>query len=174
MAVLMSDTLIQGTFQRGATADLTLPDGTFIPKGTKLEVNTASIHVDDQEYENPHQFDGLRYYKMRQRSGEENKHLYYSVGKNDLSFGYGRHACPGRYLGHLNIKLILAELLTRYDIQLIPGQSRAKNYDFEALVSDNNFCSIIYPDGLLYSFSFWLSFLELMAYSLLRMPNTRS
>jgi len=101
-------------------------------------VNTASIHVDEKHYENPLQFDGLRYYKMRQRPGEENKHLYYSVGKNDLSFGYGRHACPGRYLGHLNIKLVLAELLVNYDLKLVPGQSRAKNFDFEALVSYNS------------------------------------
>lgn len=94
--------------------------------------------MDSIHYENPHQFDGLRFYRMRQRPGEENKHLYYSVGKNDLSFGYGRHACPGRYLGHLNIKLILAELLTRYDLKMVPGLSRAKSFDFEALVSHPN------------------------------------
>ena len=114
---------------------MTLPDGTFIPKGVKLEVNTASIHTDPEHYENPHEFDGLRYYRMRQREGEEMKHLYYSVGKNDLSFGYGRHACPGRYLGHLNIKLILSELLMNYDLKLPPGETRPKNSDFEALVS---------------------------------------
>jgi cytochrome P450 len=57
------------------------------------------------------------------------------VGKNDLSFGYGRHACPGRYLGHLNIKLILAEVLLRYDVKLSPGQERPQNDEFEAIVS---------------------------------------
>lgn len=71
---------------------------------------------------------------MRQRAGEENKHLYVSVGKNDLSFGYGRHACPGRYLGHLNIKLVLAEILLRYDIKLPAGKGRPHNDEFEAIV----------------------------------------
>lgn len=83
-----------GTFQRAATAGIVLPDGNFIPKGTKLEVNTASIHVDERNYPNPRTFDGLRYHRMRQEPGQENKHMFYSVSKNDLSFGFGRHACP--------------------------------------------------------------------------------
>ncbi|KAK1846297.1 cytochrome p450 [Colletotrichum chrysophilum] len=123
------------TFQREATADLTLPDGTFIPKGTKIEVNTASIHVDEAYYPDPQRFDGLRYYRLRQRPGDENKHMYYSVGKNDLSFGFGRHACPGRYLGHLNIKLVMAELLMEYDVQTTLKSGRPKNVEFEALVA---------------------------------------
>jgi cytochrome P450 len=123
------------TYQRAATADVTLPDGTFIRKGTKIEMATSAIHMDPDQYENPDQFDGLRYYNMRLKDGEENRHLYVSVGKNDLSFGYGRHACPGRYLGHLNIKLIMAEILLNYDLKLPPGQGRPKNNEFEAIVS---------------------------------------
>jgi cytochrome P450 len=69
------------------------------------------------------------------RAGEENKKIYVSVGKNDLSFGYGRHACPGIYLGHLNIKLILAEILLRYDIKLPPGKRMPQNDEIEAIVS---------------------------------------
>ncbi|KKK25809.1 hypothetical protein AOCH_002420 [Aspergillus ochraceoroseus] len=123
------------TFQRAATADLTLSDGTFIPKGTKIECATSSIHMDPVHYENPNQFDGLRYYRARQVSGEENKHMYVSVGKHDLSFGYGRHACPGRFLGHVNIKLLMAEIILHYDIKNLPGQTRPKNDEFEAIVS---------------------------------------
>ncbi|VUC36293.1 unnamed protein product [Clonostachys rosea] len=127
------------TFQRAATADLTLPDGTFIPKGTKLEANTYSIHHDESFYEDAHTFDGLRFYKKRQNPGHENKHLYVSVGKDDLSFGYGRHACPGRYLGHLNIKLVMAEFLRRYDFKAY-GTEKPVSQAFEALVSpDANF-----------------------------------
>ncbi|KAE9582136.1 hypothetical protein CGMCC3_g1419 [Colletotrichum fructicola] len=132
---VVADPLFLGTFQRAATAHLTLPDGTFIPKGTKIEVNTASIHVDEAYYPDPQRFDGLRYYRLRQRPGDENKHMYYSVGKNDLSFGFGRHACPGRYLGHLNIKLVMAELLMEYDVQTTLKSGRPKNIEFEALVA---------------------------------------
>ncbi|CAG9975612.1 unnamed protein product [Clonostachys byssicola] len=123
------------TFQRAATANMTLPDGTFIPKGTKLEVNTCSIHRDKSIYENADQFDGLRYYKQRLNPGEENKHMYYSVGKDDLSFGFGRHACPGRYLGAVNIKLLLAQILLDYDVKVPDGAARPANIEFEATVS---------------------------------------
>ena len=114
---------------------MSLPDGTFVPKGTKLEINTCSIHADKELYENPKEFDGLRFYKMRQGPGQENKYKYSSVGREDLSWGFGRHACPGRYLSAVNIKLILAELLMNYDIKLCEGAKRPPNIEFEVLVS---------------------------------------
>ncbi|KEF63720.1 uncharacterized protein A1O9_01698 [Exophiala aquamarina CBS 119918] len=123
------------TFQRAATADITLSDGFFIPKGTKLEIPTAAIQVDEHIYPDAQTFDGLRFYHERQKPGEDNKHLYVSVGHNDLSFGFGRHACPGRYLGHINIKLIVAEVLLNYNIKLGEGQGRPVDREFEAIVS---------------------------------------
>ncbi|KAJ4251857.1 hypothetical protein NW762_011154 [Fusarium torreyae] len=128
------------TFQRAAIADLTLPDGTFVPKGTKLEINTCSIHMDNERYKNPNDFDGLRFFKMRQAPGQDKKFLYYSVGKEDLSWGFGRNACPGRYLSNVNIKLIMAQLLMNYDIKLPEGVLRPHNIEFEVLCSpDPNF-----------------------------------
>ncbi|KAF5254026.1 hypothetical protein FANTH_1208 [Fusarium anthophilum] len=123
------------TFQRAAVADMKLPDGTFVPKGTKLEINTCSIHKDHELYENPEEFDGLRFHKWRKAPGKEKKYMYSSSGTDDLSWGYGRHACPGRYLSAINIKLIMAELLMNYDIKLPDGVSRPKNIEFEVLCS---------------------------------------
>lgn len=114
-----------------------LPDGTFVPKGTKLEINTCSIHKDHKLYENPEQFDGLRFHKWRKAPGKEKRYMYSSSGTDDLSWGFGRHACPGRYLSAINIKLIMAELLMNYDIKLPDGVSRPKNIEFEVLVSLN-------------------------------------
>lgn len=123
------------TFQRAATADITLSNGLFIPRGTKLETPTAAIQVDKERYPDADQFDGLRFYRERQAPGNENKSLYVSVGLSDLSFGFGRHACPGRFLGHINIKLIVSEILLKYDLRLKDGQSRPQDYEFEAIVS---------------------------------------
>nr|CAA57874.1 unnamed protein product [Fusarium oxysporum] len=118
-------------------ADMKLPDGTFVPKGTKLEINTCSIHKDHKLYENPEQFDGLRFHKWRKAPGKEKRYMYSSSGTDDLSWGFGRHACPGRYLSAINIKLIMAELLMNYDIKLPDGLSRPKNIEFEVLASLN-------------------------------------
>ncbi|KAH7213796.1 cytochrome P450, partial [Fusarium oxysporum] len=125
------------TFQRAAIADMKLPDGTFVRKGTKLEINTCSIHKDHELYENPEQFDGLRFHKWRKAPGKEKRYMYSSSGTDDLSWGFGRHACPGRYLSAINIKLIMAELLMNYDIKLPDGLSRPKNIEFEVLASLN-------------------------------------
>ncbi|KNB10833.1 hypothetical protein FOXG_10952 [Fusarium oxysporum f. sp. lycopersici 4287] len=112
-------------------ADMKLPDGTFVPKGTKLEINTCSIHKDHELYGNPELFDGLRFHKWRKAPGKGKKYMYSSSGTDDLSWGFGRHACPGRYLSAINIKLIMAELLMNYDIKLPDGVSRPKNIEFE-------------------------------------------
>lgn len=63
--------------------------------------------------------------------------MYYNVGSNDLAFGFGRHACPGRYLGHMNIKLVLSEILLNYDIALLEGAKLPESEYFEALVSSH-------------------------------------
>ncbi|KAF5669306.1 cytochrome P450 monooxygenase [Fusarium denticulatum] len=134
------------TFQRAAIADMTLPDGTFVPEGTKLEINTCSIHKDHELYENPEEFDGLRFHKWRKTPGKEKKYMYSSSGTNDLSWGFGRHACPGRYLSAINIKLIMAELLMNYDIKLPDGVSRPKNIEFEVLCSPEPDFEILFKD----------------------------
>ncbi|KAF5649976.1 ent-kaurene oxidase [Fusarium sp. NRRL 52700] len=134
------------TFQRAAIADMTLPDGTFVPKGTKLEINTCSIHKDHELYENPEEFDGLRFHKWRKTPGKEKKYMYSSSGTDDLSWGFGRHACPGRYLSAINIKLIMAELLMNYDVKLPEGVSRPDNIEFEVLCSPEPDFEILVKD----------------------------
>lgn len=38
-----------------------------------------------------------------------------------MGFGYGRHACPGRFFAAAEIKLLLARLLLDYEIAMPPG-----------------------------------------------------
>lgn len=38
-----------------------------------------------------------------------------------MSFGFGRHACPGRFFAANEIKLILARMLLDYDIKMPEG-----------------------------------------------------
>lgn len=43
----------------------------------------------------PEVFDGFRFFNVRQREGEENKHLFGATGpKASFDFGHGIHACP--------------------------------------------------------------------------------
>jgi cytochrome P450 len=118
-----------------AIAPLTLSDGTYIPKGTKLELATSSIHADDSFFPKAGEYDGLRSYRARQVPGAEHKHQFISVGAKDLAWGYGRHSCPGRFVADIEMKIALAEILLNYDVKLADGQERPKNIEFEAVVS---------------------------------------
>ena len=44
--------------------------------------------------------------------------LLTSTGTDDLAFGYGLHACPGRFFASAELKLILAHLIVKYDFKL--------------------------------------------------------
>lgn len=122
------------TFQRRATAALTLSDGTCIPKGTKIEMATCSVHEDESLFVNASEFDGFRSYRKRQEPGAKHKHQYVSTSRTDLSWGYGRHSCPGRFVADIEIKLVLAEMLLNYDMKFADGQERPKSTEFEAVV----------------------------------------
>lgn len=68
----------------------TFSDGTFIPKGTVLCAPGSAIHYDGLE--NPLEFDGFRYERLRKEEGQAAKHQMVSTSMEYLSFGHGRHA----------------------------------------------------------------------------------
>ena len=43
-----------------------------------------------------------------------------TVADNFLTFGHGRHACPGRFFASQEMKLLLVYILTHYDIEYLP------------------------------------------------------
>jgi cytochrome P450 len=48
-----------------------------------------------------------------------------------MAFGYGRHACPGRFFASNEIKAIMGYLLLNYDMKFAEGQTRPKSLLFE-------------------------------------------
>lgn len=105
---------------REATADITLADGTFLPKGTLLAVSTQK-HWDASIYPEPNKFIGDRFLKMRQTPGRENIAQLVTTGPAHLGFGHGNHACPGRFFAAAEIKIILAQLILGYEWKPIHG-----------------------------------------------------
>ncbi|KAI8178992.1 hypothetical protein KHU50_003233 [Colletotrichum sp. SAR 10_65] len=122
------------TFQRKATGPVTLSNGFHLPKGARIEVATGAINADAALYDNPSEFDGLRFYKKRQTEEARSKYQVLSVSKEDLAWGYGRAACPGRFLADMLIKMILVEVLKRYDIKMPDGQGRYENMEVQGQV----------------------------------------
>lgn len=102
--------------QRKAIKSFTFSDGTFIPEGTILNVTSSANH-DPKFYHDPATFNPWRFcddISERQSSSY--------VTSNYWLWGRGRHACPGRFFGTLEIKAILAQILLTYDIKTVDGR----------------------------------------------------
>ena len=44
-----------------------------------------------------------------------------------MQFGSGRHACPGRWFASHQIKLVLAAVISRYELKLKEGEDRPQS-----------------------------------------------
>jgi len=123
--------------QRMALHPFTLSDGTHIPTGTILQANLYGALHDAAIYPDPETFDALRFYKLRKEAPEREqaKYLFTTSNKDSLGWGYGKHACPGRWFAENEIKLILAMLVLRYDMQLVDKEAgRPANWQFGAQI----------------------------------------
>nr|BEI74071.1 cytochrome P450 monooxygenase [Trametes versicolor] len=108
---------------RMADKDITLSDGTFLPKGTLVAVPAYSTHRDDAVYADALVFDPFRFSRMRAREGESTKHQFVNTSVEYVPFGHGKHACPGRFFAANELKAMLAYIVLNYDVKL-PGDGK--------------------------------------------------
>jgi cytochrome P450 len=102
---------------------VTLPKGIVIPKGAELAVSNEIMRSPDSPiYHDPDQFDGHRFYKLRQVSGQEHWTQFASTSLEHFAFGYGKHACPGRVFVSNMVKIFMCHMLLKYDFKL-PSES---------------------------------------------------
>ncbi|KAI1319567.1 cytochrome P450 [Xylariaceae sp. FL0255] len=131
-------------FNRIARMSIKLSDGTCIPAGTHFCMASDAVLHDTDTFPigggDPSKFDPFRWARLREdNSHPENMHRYQfaATDRNNLHFGHGRLACPGRFFASQQIKLILGHLLLRYDFRFAEGQGRPVN-----MCSDEN----VFPD----------------------------
>ncbi|KAI1380203.1 cytochrome P450 [Hypoxylon crocopeplum] len=115
-------------FRRYVAKPVTLSDGTHLPAGCMIETPYAAAIQDPALYRNPEKFDAHRFLDLRNGTAEDllgykNKELHQlvTVTKDFMHFGWGRHACPGRFFAANEMKLILVSLLLDYDIRMPDG-----------------------------------------------------
>jgi cytochrome P450 len=101
-----------------------------IPSGTQICVASIGPSFDADIYPEPEKFDGARYFKMPQDEMKD-KRAFTATGTEDLPFGYGKHVCPGRIFTEVAIKMILSEILDRYDIEFSKGEKRPSNIQYD-------------------------------------------
>ncbi|KIJ29729.1 hypothetical protein M422DRAFT_268863 [Sphaerobolus stellatus SS14] len=98
----------------------TFSNGTLIPKGTMVSVPTESAHYDQNNYQNAAEFIGFRYVdKSELEGGTSRRHDVVSTSGDFMSFGIGRHACPGKIFAAIIMNIMmLAHLVLNYDLKL--------------------------------------------------------
>ncbi|KXN92692.1 Ent-kaurene oxidase, partial [Leucoagaricus sp. SymC.cos] len=108
---------------RIALQDFTFSDGTFIPAGATIGVAVDAMNKEEDLFPEAHTFKGFRFAEMREGSGELDgiRHQMVSLGLDQIVFGQGRHACPGRFFAVSELKAIFAHILLNYDMQLENG-----------------------------------------------------
>ena len=52
------------------------------------------------------------------------KYQHGTTGIDNINFGHGIWACPGRFFASAEIKVVLAYLLTHYDVKLKAGEKK--------------------------------------------------
>lgn len=117
------------SFRRYALKPITLQDGTHIPAGTYIETPSLAVLHDEQYYPDAATFDPYRFYRLRTDKDvpdpngfpTRESYQFVSVTKENTTFGFGRHACPGRFFAANEIKLILARILLQYDLRFPEG-----------------------------------------------------
>ena len=69
------------------------------------------------------EFDGLRSWRMRERGRPEDaqKHQFANIDREHLHFGVGNNVCPGRWLASNLLKMIIGEMLLRFDLKFLDG-----------------------------------------------------
>ena len=83
--------------------------------------------MDPSIYLDPETFDGFRFSKLRSSFDPSSNNntpspntarlVYAASNLESMSFGYGRHACPGRFFADCEIKMIMAHLLLNYEFE---------------------------------------------------------
>ncbi|QMW45956.1 hypothetical protein G4B11_009411 [Aspergillus flavus] len=108
-----------------------LPDGQKVPTGTWLCVLSGNIQRDEDYYEDAQTYKPFRFVPKLTEAGGDKAPLLPLTNEKYLTFGYGRHACPGRWFSFQVMKIVIAYILANYDIQ--PLEKRPDNIVFADL-----------------------------------------
>ncbi|CCL98904.1 uncharacterized protein FIBRA_00911 [Fibroporia radiculosa] len=129
---------------RLALKDVTLSDGTLIPAGTLCGAAAEGTHHDEENYSQPHLFDPFRFSDKRFDEGEWMKHQYVNTSSEYISFGHGKHACPGRFFAANELKAVIAYLIVNYDVMFPGGGERPGNVWFGSSVIPDQTAQIMF------------------------------
>lgn len=130
------------TVNRSTVVPYTFSDGLRLPANTLLSFPNYELNHDADVYAEPEKFDGLRFFWMRE-AGDPSKFHFATVSEESINFGAGFHACPARFFVAHEIKIILVELLLRYDLKFAVGDTRPPDMHHDFSIVPNPMAEIL-------------------------------
>lgn len=151
-------------FKKVQVGGLVTPDGISLPKGAMLSVLAQPAQCDPEFFEKPLAFDPFRFSRAREADaisfdadesrcvtpqescGDKTqctvtpplhppkKLAFVATGPVNLAFAHGKHACPGRFIVDFEMKIVLAYLLLRYDMEVVEKGVSRRAWAAEACV----------------------------------------
>ncbi|KAK8127372.1 hypothetical protein PG984_008480 [Apiospora sp. TS-2023a] len=116
---------------------LVTEDGIALPKGALLSMLGHPAHRDLEYFpDEPAKYDPFRFSRAREATADADGKpglpnlAFVGTGPQHLSWGHGKHACPGRFLVDFELKMMMAYLLQKYDVEFPPEYEgkRPTNY----------------------------------------------
>ena len=113
---------------------VTLPSGEHLPFGSKVGVTSYAVHHDESVYKNALEFNALRFSDDRDEADKNGRASLVASSDHFMAFSHGRHAwyvhvtvgraiwltfpshSPGRFFAANQLKLLLAQIVTKYEI----------------------------------------------------------
>ena len=90
--------------------------GYEIPAGVAVGINIHMVHHMEEYWDSPYSFDPMRFTADKVKA----RHKYAWV-----PFGGGAHMCLGLHFAYMQIKILMAHMLTRYRIEVAEGYDPA-------------------------------------------------
>lgn len=120
------------SFNRKVLKGFTLSNGQYIPPGVTVEVASHAVYQDSTLFPDSATFDGFRFWKLREGgvATDHARNQFVTTNEQNLMFGYGRHACPGRFFAANEIKMIVARMLLDFDFKN-EGESKVRYPNIE-------------------------------------------
>lgn len=122
---------------------ITTPNGLYLKRGNIISVPALPVHRDPTIYHDPNSFVPFRFLRptgedIQQQQSEDRKTRSTNTVDTSLtflSFGHGRHVCPGRFFAANEIKLLLACIALKYDIE--PLERRPEPVPYGSTMTPN-------------------------------------
>ncbi|KAI1778805.1 putative cytochrome P450 monooxygenase [Hypoxylon cercidicola] len=98
-------------------------DGLMLPQGSRIAIPALAIQTDAQNFQDPLTFDGFRFARLNatteEEGSEDGEHKWgaSTLSETNLAFGFGKHACIGRFYAVRKAKLIFSKLIMEYDLK---------------------------------------------------------